>query len=938
MNQSTQNISWPGWETGKLIGRGSFGAVYEIQRDMLGETEKAALKVISIPQNSSDIEELYNDGYDDESITSTFQGHLKSIVAEYTLMRKMNGCANIVNCDDVRHIRHDDGIGWDIYIKMELLSPITKALPTVVPEETVRKIAREMCGALMLCKKYGIVHRDIKPQNIFVSPNGDYKLGDFGIAKTVEKTMGGTKIGTYKYMAPEVYNNQPYGSAADIYSLGLVLYWLLNERRMPFLPLPPAKMTVGMDEEARNRRLGGEQIPPPAHGCEALKWIVLKACAYEVKDRYSTAEEMLKDLDDLEKGIFVIPPAGSAVPPEDDLTVVQPVVPPGKQPVDPPDDPPTPPEPTVDTEKPPRNKGLIALLAGLAAVLVLGLLVWKGGFFGGNAQDALKGPGISQETGESGPPVETEPPVEMALNTDRLSVFSDATAILEVSGVPEDVRIKWSSSDKSVAKVNSDGEITGIGEGVATITASCKVNGETYTASAEVTVVASGITLSEYTLDNFFVGDSRTLSAVTSPEGGEVVWSVKDSWVASVNENGVVTAVSGGTTEVTAAFGSYSEVCTVKVTEPYVNVSAGATSLFIGDSTTMSASALPASAAITWTSSNNGVATVNGGKVTAVGAGTATISASISYAGKSYTGSKTVTVTQPSVAVSRGSASMMPGDSISLSASTNPGGVAVTWTSSNSGVATVSGGQVKAVAPGKANIVATISYGGKTYQSGCEVIVANPSIVISSDSNVITFSEIDNGVCTLSANVTPDGGVIDWASSNASVAPVSGNGKTATVTAKSEGSATITATYTVKGTTVTDSCTITVQKAASTLSLTGLSYPGSGTVDSFTISGTLSSNYALNRAECTGSAKSNALGISVSDTASPYYFGEGVYTADMSMLTSYFISQYKRLYTQYAGIADFLGADNSVTMNVVGTCYDNSGKAISFSFTYVIYS
>ena len=287
---------WPGWKTERLIGRGSFGAVYEIQRDVFGDVEKAALKVISIPQNDSDIDELYSDGYDEESITTTFQSHLKSVVAEYSLMRKMNGSANIVNCDDMRYIQHDDGIGWDIFIKMELLTPLTKALPAEFSEETAIKIAKDICSALELCKKYGIVHRDIKPQNIFVSPNGDYKLGDFGIAKTVEKTMGGTKIGTYKFMAPEVYNNEPYGSAADIYSLGLVLYWLLNERRMPFVPLPPAKLTAGMEETARSRRLAGEQFADPKNGSRQLKLIVMKACAYRAEDRYASAGDMLRDL------------------------------------------------------------------------------------------------------------------------------------------------------------------------------------------------------------------------------------------------------------------------------------------------------------------------------------------------------------------------------------------------------------------------------------------------------------------------------------------------------------------------------------------------------------------------------------------------------------------------------------------------------------------
>ena len=291
-----KSISWPGWETVRLIGQGSFGTVYEIQRQVFDDTEKAALKVISIPQNHNDIDEMLCDGYDEESITSTFQSHLKSIVAEYSLTKKMNGCINIVSCDDVRYVQHDDGIGWDIFIKMELLTPLTKALASKVTDDVVIKLGLDMCSALEMCRKHDIVHRDIKPQNIFVSANGDYKLGDFGIAKTVEKTMGGTKIGTYKYMAPEVYNNQPYGHSADIYSLGMVLYWLLNYRRQPFLPLPPEKLKAGMEEQARHSRMSGQALPAPACGSALLKTIVLKACAFDPAQRYQTPAQMRKDL------------------------------------------------------------------------------------------------------------------------------------------------------------------------------------------------------------------------------------------------------------------------------------------------------------------------------------------------------------------------------------------------------------------------------------------------------------------------------------------------------------------------------------------------------------------------------------------------------------------------------------------------------------------
>ena len=309
MSNLDSKAVWPGWKTVRLIGRGSFGAVYEIERDVFGTVEKAALKVISIPQNDGDLEELYDSGYDDASVTETFNAHLRNIVNEYTLMREMNGSANVVNCDDFQYIEHDDSIGWDILIKMELLTPLTKAFGRDISEAQVVDIAKGMCNALILCRKYDIIHRDIKPQNIFVSKNGDYKLGDFGIAKTIEKTSGGTKIGTYKYMAPEVYNNQPYSYTSDIYSLGLVLHWLLNERRAPFMPLPPQPAVATMEESARLRRFSGEPIPAPVHGSDELKAIVLKACAYDPKERYQSAAEMLEDLEKLQVGA----PVGTAM-------------------------------------------------------------------------------------------------------------------------------------------------------------------------------------------------------------------------------------------------------------------------------------------------------------------------------------------------------------------------------------------------------------------------------------------------------------------------------------------------------------------------------------------------------------------------------------------------------------------------------------------------
>lgn len=308
---------WPGWETVRVIGSGSFGSVYEIRRNMFGKEERAALKVISIPSEQDEIEDLYSEGYDDASITAHLRTYLEDIVREYSLMLDIKGHTNVVYCDDLRYTPHEDGIGWDIFIKMELLTPLTKSLEKEYDEQQTLRLGVDLCNALVLCKQENIVHRDIKPQNIFVSKTGDYKLGDFGVAKVAEKTASGTKVGTFEYMAPEIYNNQPYGGASDIYALGLVLYWMMNERRTPFQPVNKIP-SAGEKEEARKRRFDGDPIPAPLHGSEELKQIVLKACSFEPQNRFESPEQMRQAMRRLlkkEPAAGELDISGSCIPP-----------------------------------------------------------------------------------------------------------------------------------------------------------------------------------------------------------------------------------------------------------------------------------------------------------------------------------------------------------------------------------------------------------------------------------------------------------------------------------------------------------------------------------------------------------------------------------------------------------------------------------------------
>ena len=291
------NASWLDWEVVRKIGEGSFGGVYEIHRTLPGgRVEKCALKKLSVPRNDGEIQELISQSFSTESITAHYKNQMGELVNEYSLTQELSSCKNVVGCYDVRFIQHDDGIGWDIYIRMELLNPLRQALSAEYQEATVLRLGLDMCNALLACQEHSIIHRDIKPENILVSDRGEFKLGDFGIAKVSERTGTGTMTGTIGYMAPEVANRQHYGPQADIYSLGMVLYWMMNRRTLPFLPYPPAIPTAVQRQEAANRRLAGEAFPPPAHGSAELKAIVMKACAYSPAERCQSVRELQQAL------------------------------------------------------------------------------------------------------------------------------------------------------------------------------------------------------------------------------------------------------------------------------------------------------------------------------------------------------------------------------------------------------------------------------------------------------------------------------------------------------------------------------------------------------------------------------------------------------------------------------------------------------------------
>ena len=286
---------WPEWKVTNVIGKGSFGTVYRIVRD--GKYE-AALKVIDVP-SQDEINSKYAEGMDTRSIIEEYQGQVDAIGNEIELMESLKSAMHVVTIEDYRITAKTNGeIVWRIYIRMELLQSMASYLKTRDPlsEREVVKLGIDICDALKACQSLNIIHRDIKPGNIFRTGFGDYKLGDFGISRQVEATYASTRIGTPSYEAPEILHGEKYDRTVDIYALGVVLYTYLNRGRKPFYPLPPAVPTVRDREIADLKKSNREEFPDPADASTELSFIIKKACSPYPKDRYQDAGAFYDDL------------------------------------------------------------------------------------------------------------------------------------------------------------------------------------------------------------------------------------------------------------------------------------------------------------------------------------------------------------------------------------------------------------------------------------------------------------------------------------------------------------------------------------------------------------------------------------------------------------------------------------------------------------------
>ncbi len=269
------------WYVDSKVAEGKNSAVFKVYKNENGIVRNKALKVIKVPGSDREISKVIaSEKY--ETMGEYLESREKSIRSKTEKMLMLKNRKNIVSFEDYTVI--NESSCFYVIILMELLTPLGECLKAdSVSEKEVVKLMTDLSFAIEDFRQQGITHEEIRPDNIYVDKEGNYKLGDFGIANSEDDEI---EIDVSSYKAPELYLEGIKGETSDIYSLGLLCYKLLNNNRMPFLPDAPAPVSLTDRENAFKKRLTSEAFPNPVNADINLSRIVLKAAAFSPLERY----------------------------------------------------------------------------------------------------------------------------------------------------------------------------------------------------------------------------------------------------------------------------------------------------------------------------------------------------------------------------------------------------------------------------------------------------------------------------------------------------------------------------------------------------------------------------------------------------------------------------------------------------------------------------
>ena len=280
-------------ETVTCLQSGSGTSVFLLRGTLNGQ--EYILKRISVPESQTQVEALYFAGAaeDEEEAKKYFEQLIKDYCAELSELDMLRGSTNFATYLDYQVCEKEDGIGYDLYLLSEKWQTLVEYLSeNAMTHLKALNLGLDLCTALCDLRTHGLIHRDIKPENIYLNGLNSFMLGDLGVAKIAELkycTMPERMV--TEYTAPEMTDIlNPFNTTIDIYSIGMVLYRILNGNHGPF---EDEKTSA---KAANKLRISGEPLPAPLYSDYELTDIIMKACAFLPEDRYQTPEEFMQDL------------------------------------------------------------------------------------------------------------------------------------------------------------------------------------------------------------------------------------------------------------------------------------------------------------------------------------------------------------------------------------------------------------------------------------------------------------------------------------------------------------------------------------------------------------------------------------------------------------------------------------------------------------------
>ena len=286
------------WQLGRQIGSGTDGRVYRITRKDGEKTEKSIVKIIRFSHERLIGENEAVTNFPAFSKAEYCRAMIKNVTDNLDLVMKTDAGRFFAKCEEWETKPGSDGASTNLLIRMEPLTPLSEFINDFAFTETeVLRLALCLCQSLDKCRDFGYVYPNLKPENVMFDATGRCKLGDFGtFSLTQPKKNSIAYRKTQQYMAPEFLKEGRLGCASDTYSLGLIMYVLLNKGRLPFLSQGVNEPTLNEYTEAVAKRCAGEKIAPPLHASERVAKIVLRAVEYDEGARYITPRQMLGDI------------------------------------------------------------------------------------------------------------------------------------------------------------------------------------------------------------------------------------------------------------------------------------------------------------------------------------------------------------------------------------------------------------------------------------------------------------------------------------------------------------------------------------------------------------------------------------------------------------------------------------------------------------------